>query len=96
MGQRIHDRRVLQTSLVWVLFSYQDGSEFCFQTTLNHDELKARGIILEEGCLPRLDKQYVEYGQRVYRQFPFTGVKISLWDTLTYFDRDSELLHDFL
>ena len=93
---RVRDANTLSAGLIWVLFRYADGSEFCFQTTLNEDILRAHGIVLEEGCLVRLDKKYLENGAMVYRQFNYDGVSISMWDKLTYTDSMSASLHKFL
>lgn len=96
MPTKLTDKSVLATQCVWVLLTYKDGSQFCFQTTLNEDILRERGILLEEGRLPRLDKQYYVNGQYVYRQFPFEGVSVSLWDQEHYDDPDSLLVKEFL
>ena len=96
MGKRIHDSSALTNGLVWALLRYQDGSEFCFQTTLNTQLLNQFGIVLQEGCLVRLDKQYLEHGQMVYRQFAFAGASVSLWDAMTYTDEASAKLRDFM
>lgn len=95
-GERILDKNKLLTGLVWVLLTYRDKSEFCFQTTLNNDILREKGITLEEGKLPRLDKTYYVNGKFVYRQFPVEGAKLSLWTALTYTDIRSEAMHKFL
>lgn len=95
-GNRITDKAQLTISKVWVLLTYSDGSEFCFQTTLCPDILRDYGVVLEEGKLVRLDKKYYWNGEYVYRQFPFQGAKISLWDALTYTNPDSLALHEFL
>ena len=79
---RIKDSNALLEGLVWVLLRYCDGSEFCFQSTLNSTILYQHGIVLEEGKLVRLDKKYLEYGQMVYRQFPYPGVTIMVWDEM--------------
>lgn len=93
---RINDINVLSDKLVWVLLRYSDGSEFCFQTTLNQQILNSNGIILEEGCLVRLDKKYLENGAMVFRQFSYDGASVSLWDKLTYTDEMSMKLHKFM
>lgn len=93
---KITDSSALTSGLVWVLLRYADGSEFCFQTTLNPQILRGRGVILQEGCLARLDKKYLEHGAMVYRQFPFEGATISLWDSMTYTDETSAKLRDFM
>lgn len=95
-GQRITDSSQLTTGLVWALLTYKDGSEFCFQTTLNGSILREYGITLEEGCLPRLDKKYLYNGEMVYRQFPYEGAKVSLWTEETYTNKESENLRIFL
>ena len=95
-GNRITDTSVLQKGLVWALLTYADGSEFCFQTTLNLDILRERGVVLEEGMLVRLDKKYYWNRQYVYRQFSYKGARVSLWDALTYTNKDSMKLHEFL
>lgn len=94
-GNPIKDKNALVNGKVWVLLTYSDGSQFCFQTTLNTHILKELGIILEEGKLPRIDKKYYWGGQYVYRQFSFIGAKLSLWDNLTYTHKPSEVLHSF-
>lgn len=96
MSNRITDKNALTTGLVWVLLKYSDQSEFCFQTTLNQTILAQKGIVLEEGCLVRLDRQYYVGGRMVYRQFPFEGTTISLWDEETYTDELSKSLKEFL
>lgn len=93
---KITDSSALTSGLVWVLLKYADGSEFCFQTTLNPQILRGRGVILQEGCLVRLDKTYLEHGAMVYRQFHFEGATISLWDSMTYTDEASAKLRDFM
>lgn len=95
-GKQIQDKTLLAKGLVWTLLRYQDGSEFCFQTTLNPDILRERGVVLEDGCLVRLDKKYYVDGRYQYRQFPFDGASISLWDALTYRDQSSYAIHEFL
>lgn len=96
MGNRIKDSSALTAGLVWVLLRYEDGSEFCFQTTLNSSLLHKYGVVLEEGKLVRLDKKYLMHGEMRYRQFPFAGVSISLWDSMTYTDERSARLRDFM
>lgn len=93
---KISDSSALTSGLVWVLFTYPDGSEFCFQTTLNPDILHRYGVVLEEGMLVRLDKQYLENGQFIYRQFSFREAKVSLWDEETYTDEASAALRMFM
>lgn len=93
---RIKDSNALLDGLVWVLLRYPDGSEFCFQTTLNTTILRQYNVVLEEGKLVRLDKKYLEYGAMVYRQFPYAGATISMWDEMTYTDPTSASLRDFL
>lgn len=95
-GNRITDSSALTQGEVWVLLKYVDGSEFCFKTTLNPTILASYGVVLQEGCLARLDKRYLEYGQMVYRQFPFRDATISLWDAETYTDEASAKLRYFL
>lgn len=93
---QITNKSALTDDLVWALLTYNDGSQFCFQTTLNVDILRERGVVLEEGKLVRLDKKYYWNGQYIYRQFPFSGAKISLWDRLHYTHAESLQLHEFL
>lgn len=93
---KITDPNALTSGLVWVLLKYPDNSEFCFQTTLNPALLNQHGIVLEEGMLVRLDKKYLEHGQMVYKQFPFEGATISMWDRMTYTDECSASLRNFL
>lgn len=95
-GKRIKDAGQLNEELVWVLFTYRDGSQFCFQTTLSRNILRERGVVLEEGKLVRLDKKYYVNGKYVYRQFPFADVSISLWDDCTYTHEPSARMHEFL
>lgn len=95
-SRRIVDSSALSTGLVWALLTYPDGSEFCFQTTLNGPILAQHNIVLEEGKLARLDKRYLEGGDMVYKQFSFAGAKVSLWEEETYFDKASKALKDFL
>lgn len=95
-GKRITDTSALREKLVWALLRYSDGSEFCFQTTLSPDILNEYDIVLEEGKLVRLDKQYYLNGKFVYKQFPFEDCIISLWESLTYTHEPSYKLHDFL
>lgn len=96
MANRITNSSALTDGLVWALLRYADGSEFCFQTTLNQQYLSKYGIVLQEGCLARLDKQYLENGAMVYRQFPFREAKVSLWDSVHYTDEASAKLRDFM
>ena len=96
MANKISDPAALTNGLVWVLLTYDDGSEFCFQTTANTQILSKLEITLEEGCLVRLDKKYLEQGQMVYRQFPYVGIKASLWDAEHYTDPVSARLSQFL
>lgn len=93
---QLKDQSALLSGLVWVLLRYSDGSEFCFQTTLNPSILNQRGIVLEEGKLVRLDKQYYENGDMVYRQFEYAGTSISLWDAEHYTHAESEKLSPFM
>lgn len=95
-GKPITDKSALVQRKVWALLTYSDGSQFCFETTLNADILLELGIQLEEGMLPRIDKKYYWGGQYIYRQFPISGVRISLWDACTYTHSASQQLHDFL
>ena len=93
---RITDLNALTAGKVWALLRYGDNSEFCFQTTLNPDILRDLGITLEEGKLPRLDKQYYLGGRHVYRQFAVDAAQVTLWDSLTYTHRPSYEMHPFL
>ena len=95
-ANRITDSSAIGSRLVWVLLRYADKSEFCFQTTLNTDILRKKGVVLEEGMLVRLDKKYYLDGTYKYKQFPYQGASISLWDGLMYTDKKSMELHDFL
>lgn len=96
MGKQYKDTSVISKQLVWALLTYSDGSQFCFQTTLNSGILREYDVVLEEGKLVRLDKKYYWNGRYVYRQFPFAGAKISLWDRMTYTHPESARLRDFL
>lgn len=96
MANRISDKSALTTGLVWVLLRYPDDTEFCFQTTLNGEILSQLGIVLEEGKLVRLDKKYFVRGDFVYKQFPYVGVSVSLWDSEHYTDPTSASLRDFM
>ena len=80
----------------WVLLKYEDDSEFCFETTLSPRILNQKGIILEEGCFARLDKQYYENGKMVYRQFPYGEAAVTVWNVETYTDRMSSFLREFI
>ena len=93
---RISDPAALTSGLVWVLLTYADGSEFCFQTTLNSELLHQYGVVLDEGMLVRLDKKYLENGEFVYRQFSFRNAKVSLWSEETYTDETSSALRKFM
>lgn len=95
-GNKINNPNALTDGLVWALLTYQDGSQFCFQTTLNGALLAKYGVILEEGKLVRLDKKYLVKGDMVYKQFKYEGTKISLWDAETYTDAVSAGLRQFL
>lgn len=95
-ANRITDVNELSRGLVWVLLKYEDGSEFCFQTTTNQRILDDNGIILEEGKMVRLDKRYLVQGDMIYRQFEYTNAKVSLWDAEHYTDRNSAFLSQFL
>lgn len=92
----ITNKSALMEGLVWALLTYPDGSQFCFQTTLNTDILRDYGIVLEEGKLVRLDKKYYWNGQYVYRQFPYVGASITLWDGIHYDHEASVKIHEFL
>lgn len=94
-GRRITDANALMAERVWVLLTYPDGSEFCFQTTLNPALLHQEGVVLDEGKLVRLDKKYLVNGQMVYRQFPYEGAVISMWTSETYNDPMSAKLRAF-
>lgn len=93
---KITDSQQLLQRLVWVLLRYSDGSEFCFQTTLNGQILRDRGVILEEGHLVRLDKKYFVDGQMIYRQFPHQSAVISLWESEHYTHPESAALRAFM
>lgn len=95
-ASQYHGKEVLLEKLVWALYTYPDGSQFCFQTTLNGDILREHGIILEENKFPRLDKKYYERGRYVYRQFSFNNVRVTLWDAEHYTDADSFKVCEFL
>lgn len=95
-GNRIDDVNALASGKAWALLTYSDKSEFCFQTTLCESILRELGIVLEEGKLPRIDKQYYWNGKFIYRQFPIAGASVTLWDALTYTHRPSYELHNFL
>lgn len=90
------DGVVLLRQRVWALLTYPDGSEFCFETTLCPEILNSLGVVLEEQMLVRLDKKYYIGGQMVYKQFPFEGAKVTLYDSLTYTNESSYALHQFL
>lgn len=82
--------------IVWVRLTYPDNSEFCFQTTLNSTILNRRGIVLQEGKLVRLDKQYL-YGTKMqYKQFSIENCKVDILSSKEYRDANSAFLHDFL
>lgn len=86
----------MTNSLKWVRFTYNDSSQFCFQTTLNTDILTAMGITLEEDKLPRLDKQYYSDGKYIYRQFSvLTPIKVEVLDECSYTHEPSRQLHIF-
>lgn len=93
---KITDSQQLLQRLVWVLLRYSDGSEFCFQTTLNAQILRDRGVVLEEGHLVRLDKKYFVDGQMIYRQFPHQSAVISLWESEHYTHPESAALRAFM
>lgn len=90
------DSSSLVNGKAWVLLQYEDRSEFCFETTLSPRILNQHGIILDEGCFVRLDKQYYENGKMVYRQFPYGDAKVSIWNVETYTDRTSAILREFI
>lgn len=96
LATRVNDKSALTEGLVWVCLTYKDGSQFCFQTTLNVDILREKGVVLEEGKLARLDKKYYWGGQYIYRQFPFVGASVSLWTGLHYDHVESYKVHEFL
>lgn len=96
MAKKITDKSALQEGLVWARLRYRDGSEFCFQTTLNPGILRGKGVVLEEGMLVRLDKSYYVGGKYVFRQFPFEGAQVSLWDGLAYTHKGSADMHEFM
>lgn len=96
MISQIKDKQAIARGTVWVLLRYSDGSEFCFQSTLNPAMLSQRGIALEEGKLPRIDKKYLHNNREVYRQFAYEGATITFWDGCHYTDDESRKLHDFM
>lgn len=95
-ASRISDSSQITKRELWALYRYPDNSEFCFRTTLNQTILAKYGIILEERCLPRLDKKYLVNGEMIYRQFSYDGVTISMWESETYTDKRSARLRHFL
>ena len=95
-GSRITDISALETGRVWALLTYSDGSQFCLLTTLNTKLLNEYGIILEDDCLPRLDKKYLVRGEMIYKQFRYTNASISLWTAETYTDKMSAVLSRFI
>lgn len=95
-AERITTKSALADGLVWVLLTYPDTSQFCFQTTLNPSILRKKGVVLQEGKLVRLDKKYYWNGQYIYRQFDYIGASISLWTDLHYDHSDSFAIHEFL
>lgn len=96
MSNQYKGASCLEKGLAWALLTYADGSQFCFQTTLNPNILRERGVVLEEGKLVRLDKKYYMHGKYVYRQFPFGGTRVTFWDAMTYTDPRSAQLRDFM
>ena len=96
MATKINDASALTSGLVWALLTYEDGSQFCFQTTLNQRILAQHSITLEEEKLPRLDKKYLVNGEKIYRHFRYKDAKVSLWDEMHYTDKESEALKDFM
>lgn len=94
-GNQIKDVNSLLRGKVWALLTYEDGSQFCFETTLNSILLRELGIVLEEGHLPRLDKKYYWNGRFIYRQFDVSKATLTLWDSLTYTHLESFKLHEF-
>lgn len=95
-GEKITDKSVLAEKLVWVLLRYKDGSEFCFQTTLNSKILREHGVVLEENKLVRLDKKYYMNSKFIFRQFSYVDAKISLWKSLHYTNEESLRIHKYL
>lgn len=93
---KITDSAQLSKRRVWILLKYPDSSEFCFETTLSPDILRKEGVVLQEGHLVRLDKKYYINGQFVYRQFPFQGTTVTLWEQLTYTHSPSAAMHEFM
>ena len=78
------DPQELSKRKVWVTLTYDDGSEFSFQTTLNPEILNSLGIQLIPGCLARLDKKYYLDGLMQYKQFPYQGAAVSVYDSMHY------------
>lgn len=81
---------------MWVRLTYADGSQFCFQTTLNAGILNRHNIILKEDHLVRLDKKYLVGTEMVYKQIPIDEVAVDILPQLSYTDADSEFLHQFM
>lgn len=81
---------------VWVRFEEIDGSQFCFETTLNLSILRSMGISLEKDAFPRLDKKYLEFNKFVYKSFIPNTNNITFWDRMNYTDKKSKDFHEFL
>lgn len=87
----------LLKGIVWVHLIYKDGTEICFQTTLNVQELAKRHITLQENSLPRLDKMYVVNKIRGYKNIPLAGVVVfEVVDKPIFLDKNAEKLSAFL
>ncbi len=87
----------IRKELVWVLLSYKDGSQFCFQTTLNPGLLKKYGVLLLDNCLPCLNKRYYVNRELVYKQIELTDdVSVKIIHKPVYTDTLSEQLKDFI
>lgn len=81
---------------MWVRLTYADGSQFCFQTTLNPGILNRHNITLKEDHLVRLDKKYLVGTEMVYKQIAIDEVAVDILPQLSYTDADSEFLHQFM
>lgn len=87
----------IRTDIVWVRLRFSDCSELCIQTTLNANILTQKGIVLEDGHLPMLNKKYIIDKQEVYKQIPTTNVlTATIIEMPEYSDEFSSILSKFI
>lgn len=97
MNEVLIMREQLLHGIVLVHIVYKDGTEFCFRTTLNVQELSKRGITLRENALPCLDKVYIHSKLREYKNIPLDNIVLfEIVDKPVFLDKKAEKLSAFL